>query len=363
MPAPISDAVIRPLLTQGFESKWTATTIQQKILEHTGQKVSISTIRRRQKDWGMTQEKNYTLETLAPAISQMFDAPLTQKRMLIDLKNNENVQISSRTLRRQLRGLGLPRRHDDVDQGNLTIPEAVEKVTQLQLRFGKRLGVKGMKKKLVEEFNVHLHRYVYLPSHSIPFIIPFIILISISSKISLRDLVKTIQREIDPRGVQERLCKRFVRRQYFTDGPNFVWACDGHDKLKPHGIAIYGFIDCWSRKILGLFAHVTNSDPRHVGLWFLSVVEEVGGIPQKLTTDRGTETLDVASLQVTLGQLFTDKDTRQREQLHRYVKSSRNHKIEQLWDKMGDGVTREMKEGIMNAIGEGIYDEDDDFQQ
>ena len=75
------------------------------------------------------------------------------------------------------------------------------------------------------------------------------------------ELVEAIQRSIDPSGVEERRCRRFVRNKYFADGPNHVWASDGHDKLKPYGIATYGFIDCWSRKILGLFDHIINSDP------------------------------------------------------------------------------------------------------
>ncbi|KAI7944165.1 hypothetical protein MJO28_011693, partial [Puccinia striiformis f. sp. tritici] len=33
--------------------------------------------------------------------------------------------------------------------------------------------------------------------------------------------------------------------------PNHIWSADGHDKLKPYSITIYGFIDAWSRKNLG----------------------------------------------------------------------------------------------------------------
>lgn len=177
-------------------------------------------------------------------------------------------------------------------------------------------------------------------------------------------MVSTIQQQLDPRGVEERRCRRFVRRKYHCNGPNHVWASDGHDKLKPYGIGIYGFIDCWSRKVLGLFAHVTNSNPRHVGLWFLSVVEDVGGIPQKLTTDRGTETLDVATLQVSLGKLYGNKNTpEEQDKLHRYVKSTRNIKIEGFWPQMTAGVTEKMKLGIEESIKKEIYNEDDMLQQ
>ncbi len=158
MPASISDEIIQPIIFEGHLSGWTAETIQTRILEAHGQKVSIRTIRCRQKQLGITKEKNYSLDDLAPALKGYHDESLPQKRMLLDLTNQEGLEISKSTLVRHLRELGLTQRKDDVDNGKLSIEEAVDKVTQLQLRFGKRLGVKGMKQKLVTEFGVHLHR-------------------------------------------------------------------------------------------------------------------------------------------------------------------------------------------------------------
>ncbi len=158
MPAPISDEIIRPIVFQGFEYGWTAEAIQKRILEQHGQNISIRTIRRRQKELGITKEKNYSLPDLAPALKNYHNESLTQQRMLLDLRNQEGLEISKRTLVRHLREIGLTQRKDDVDNGKVTIEEAVDKVTQLQLRFGKRLGVKGMKQKLMTEFGIHLHR-------------------------------------------------------------------------------------------------------------------------------------------------------------------------------------------------------------
>ena len=110
------------------------------------------------------------------------------------------------------------------------------------------------------------------------------------------ELLQAVQRLINPLGVEEQRCQKVIQKAYFSDGKNHVWASDGHEKLKPYGIVIYRFIDCWSWKALGLFAHITNSNPQHVGLWFLQIVEDVGGIPQKVTTDQGAMTLDVCSL-------------------------------------------------------------------
>lgn len=130
-----------------------------------------------------------------------------------------------------------------------------------------------------------------------------------------------------------------------TGGPNHVWASDGHDKLLPHGIAIYGFVDCWSRKILGLYAHVTNSDPRHVGIWYLELVKEFGGIPQKLTTDRGTETVHLAGYQLHLGRTFGNNPARDN-RYHAYVPSTRNQKIEAFWSQMQDSLTAFFKVNV-----------------
>ena len=94
---------------------------------------------------GITNEKNYSLDDLAPALKKYHDKSLPQKRMLLDLSNQDGLEISKSTLVHQLHELGLTQRKDDVDNGKVSIEEAVNKVTQLQLRFGKRLGLKGMK--------------------------------------------------------------------------------------------------------------------------------------------------------------------------------------------------------------------------
>lgn len=181
-----------------------------------------------------------------------------------------------------------------------------------------------------------------------------------------------IQRNADPEAVDARQYGLLVRHKFHALGPNHVWASDGHDKLKPFGIAIYGFIDCWSRKLLGLYAHVTNSDPRHVGLWFLEVAEKAGGIPQKVTTDCGTETIDLATLQTSLGLIYSNRHT-PIENLHRYVTSTRNIKIESFWREMGAGLTNQMKDMILQATrpqlkaeavpnAQGQYDDLDDYE-
>ena len=39
---------------------------------------------------------------------------------------------------------------------------------------------------------------------------------------------------------------------YRSVGPNHLWYIDGYDKLKPHGLPIYGAIDGYSRRLMWL---------------------------------------------------------------------------------------------------------------
>ncbi|KNF05852.1 hypothetical protein PSTG_00846 [Puccinia striiformis f. sp. tritici PST-78] len=91
--------------------------------------------------------------------------------------------------------------------------------------------------------------------------------------------VAMINRTLDPEGVDNRSKRVLKRRVFHVPGPNYIWSADGHDKLKKFGITIYGFIDAWSRKVLGIFVHVTNNDPRHIGYYYLQLVKSQGGYP------------------------------------------------------------------------------------
>ncbi|EFP79073.2 uncharacterized protein PGTG_05029 [Puccinia graminis f. sp. tritici CRL 75-36-700-3] len=97
-------------------------------------------------------------------------------------------------------------------------------------------------------------------------------------------LVYDVLREIDPEGMAARLRGVCKRRIYRTNGPNHIWSSDGHDKLKCFGLTIYGFVNAWSRKILGMFVHVTNNNPRHIAVYFLQLASKAGGVPLLLTT-------------------------------------------------------------------------------
>ncbi len=85
---------------------------------------------------------------------------------------------------------------------------------------------------------------------------------------------------LDPIGSQARQTRRLRRRQYFAEGPNYVWHIDLYDKLKPYGICINGCIDGFSRQVIWLRATLTNSNPKVIGGYFVEALERCGGCPR-----------------------------------------------------------------------------------
>ncbi|XP_041864801.1 uncharacterized protein LOC121654649 [Melanotaenia boesemani] len=142
---------------------------------------------------------------------------------------------------------------------------------------------------------------------------------------------------LDPVGSQVRQSRRLRRRQYFAEGPNFVWHIDSYDKLKPYGICINGCIDGFSRSIIWLRAAHTNSDPKIIGGYFVEAVERRGGLPKLVRTDMGTENVLVRDLQRHLRR--NDVDDRAADKSYITGASTANQRIESWW-----GVMR--KEGI-----------------
>ena len=86
-----------------------------------------------------------------------------------------------------------------------------------------------------------------------------------------RHTVRSLLKNIDPHGVNQRRQRRFERRQYRCPGTNAVWHIDGYDKLALSGFCISGWIDGYSRRIMFLQVASINHDPwilgRVFGLW------------------------------------------------------------------------------------------------
>ncbi|KAA1103284.1 hypothetical protein PGT21_012718 [Puccinia graminis f. sp. tritici] len=123
----------------------------------------------------------------------------------------------------------------------------------------------------------------------------------------------------------------------------------------------------WSRKVLGMFVHVTNNDPRHIGVYFLHLATRIGGIPLKVTTDFGSETVEMSTWQMYLSYHHGTKDSRRlsfeeaSSHMH-FTKSTRNQRIESLWSQMMKQHNRSIIDHILTQIKNGVYDPEDQVQ-
>ncbi|XP_065136100.1 uncharacterized protein [Paramisgurnus dabryanus] len=141
--------------------------------------------------------------------------------------------------------------------------------------------------------------------------------------------MRMIIKAIDPEGVEHRRARRLRRRQYFSRGPNALWHMDSYDKLKPYGIAINGCIDGFSRFVLWMEAYNTNSDPIVIAAYYISTVTGIGGCPERLRADPGTENGHVKDMQVFLRRNHTDGYAGEKSFM--YGCSTANQRIEAWW--------------------------------
>ncbi|KAK3754527.1 hypothetical protein QZH41_000974 [Actinostola sp. cb2023] len=164
-------------------------------------------------------------------------------------------------------------------------------------------------------------------------------------------------RIIDPEGVQRRRRRRLKRRKYTTPGPNFLWHIDGWDKLAPFGLYVHGAIDGYSRRILWLEVNSTNKNPKVVASHYLDAVEQLGGVPRRVRSDKVTENTVIGRLQ----QFFRweDNDTFSSSKSFIQGKSSANQRIESWWSKLRDGGGGWWINMFKDLRDSGIYNDSD----
>lgn len=96
-------------------------------------------------------------------------------------------------------------------------------------------------------------------------------------------------RLVDPDRIEEKSNHKLQRRVYVSQGPNYLWHTDGHDKLKQFGFAIDGCIDGYSKKIFWLRVSTTNNNPTVIAFFYLEAVQHYQTVPRLLRTGRRTE--------------------------------------------------------------------------
>jgi len=196
-------------------------------------------------------------------IANGFYLGLRYSELVAMLRNEHDICLTERTLKRILRRMGLSRRNGYSDIANV-------------IRF-----ISGL---INGSGQLHGYRWMYYRCRLNGFHVK-------------EEDVRLILAELDPSGVADRRHRRLRRRQYFGRGPNFLWHVDSYDKLKPYGICINGCIDGFSRKIMWVNAYSTSSDPTIIDGYFMHTVEQLKGCPCIVRSDPGTENGVVGSLQ------------------------------------------------------------------
>ncbi|OAV91149.1 hypothetical protein PTTG_08677 [Puccinia triticina 1-1 BBBD Race 1] len=306
------------------------------------------TFTRKRREWGLQQRdlpKIKPASVITPQVRASLISShskgLSVAEIQARLAKETNVDVYCRTVKRYLKQLNLKLDINDVLKGKVTIPQVYEAITHARefLGYG-NAGYRRMNIILKTQYAIHVPR----------------------------QMVADFLKEIDPKGTQARLRQTCKRRVFRTYGPNHIWSCDGHDKLKPYGITVYGFIDAWSQKVLGMFVHVTNNDPRHIGVYFLHLASKIGGIPSKVTVDSGTETGNMGTLIMYLSHQYASFEGRQltveeaTARMH-WTKSTRNQRIESLWSQMMKQHNRSIIGNIIDEIDGGNYDQEDQIQR
>ena len=115
--------------------------------------------------------------------------------------------------------------------------------------------------------------------------------------------------------------RRLRRRQYFANGPDFIWHIDSYDKLKHYGLCINGCIGGFSCQIIWLNVYKTSSNPRTIAGYYMEAIRSRNGCPARMRGDQGTENGHVAAMQVFL----TEKES------FFFGKSTANQRIEMFW--------------------------------
>ncbi|KZS87929.1 hypothetical protein SISNIDRAFT_418873 [Sistotremastrum niveocremeum HHB9708] len=127
-----------------------------------------------------------------------------------------------------------------------------------------------------------------------------------------------------------------------TIGPGERWGVDGHEKLTLIGFSIYGIRDAWG-KILRFQVVPNARNEQIVDYVFLLTVQEAGGVPLTVTSDKGTETGGIFARQTSLRALFAPEIDPDVLPAYISIRSVRNIIIERSWSVLLKKVGRNLK--------------------
>ena len=176
-----------------------------------------------------------------------------------------------------------------------------------------------------------------------------------------RKLVSAVQCDLDLEGVESRNVKKKKKRPkrpFISDGPNWTFSLDGHDKLMGYQnstfpIAVYGCLDTFSRKIIFLKVWDGNSNPVLIGKFYMLYLLDTHILPCYLRLDKGTETGVMATMQA----YMMDKCGNMSEPLDSIVYGpSTSNKIERWWKDLHERMEKYFKEELRSLLDSKLYD-------
>ena len=177
----------------------------------------------------------------------------------------------------------------------------------------------------------------------------------------MRDTVMLALRVIDAEGVQNRRRHRLHRRRYYTPGPNFLWHLDGWDKLKPYGFCVHACMDGFSRRIIWLEVGSSKKDSKVVANHYLSSVQQLGGVPRIIRSDKGTENVQITVLQKLFRRNGEDEWSGDRSVIQ--GKSTANQRIEAFWSKLKQGCGGWWINFFKDLRDSGVYRDHDEVHK
>ncbi|MCJ1360478.1 MAG: hypothetical protein MMC33_010483 [Icmadophila ericetorum] len=264
----------------------------KEIVEHLQQwrlfKCGARTIERRLQEWNQSKRirTDYT-DVLEARVTYLHKEKCLQDHQILKHLHEEGFKIQPLALRRLRRKLNLPQRIY-TSEANPPVQyqeEELEKAVKDEINkgFSEVYGQKLLYTRLRRKTQISASRH----------------------------RVAKALRNVDPEGVHRRL--RGIQRkrgQFVTQGKNFIWAMDGHDKLASHsnrtGVAILTMYAEW--------------------------VKEDGFCPTKVQLDHGGETKMVGELHHELVAIhhpnISIRDTLI------YGPSTKNQRIEAWWNQL-----------------------------
>lgn len=257
------------------------------------------------------------------AIFEYFMAGFPYTAIVSFLALYQGIQMSIRTLKRRLREMNLRRRSDArvAPTDDTVLIRAIEQELQ---GTNSLVGYRTM-------YRCLRRKYGLLVTHN---------------------RVCQIMRQLAPQETARRRSRCLRRRVYYSEGPNFNLHVDGFDKIKPYGFCVHGAICGYSRRVMWLHVASSNNNPRLIANYYISMVEEIGGVSQNCISDRGSENVIMAALHTTLTNVPNS---------HKYVTSVRNQRIEAFWNIFKRNFAQWWMEFFATLINSGVWDPENEL--